>query len=196
MLGQWGVAYKIQTYATGKNILVQSPHKNPIGLSSHIDAVRHSPGANDNASGVAVCLEILHKLQGRNFENFGVSVFFFDEEETGLKGSRAYVAEYGTKGMLGLINLEMVGQGDRFALWPLLESSQGNIIHTFEKVAAEKGIFTRRFDKIVTHSADHLSFATELSQDVFSLTCISDKDVEVAWHYYKAQEFDVDMEIL
>lgn len=196
MLTQWRIPYKIQPFATGKNILVQSTHKKWIGISSHIDAVKKSPGANDNASAIAVCLEILHRILKKPFKDLGISVFFFDEEETGLKGSKAYVAEYGMKGMMGLINLEMVGQGDKFALWPLDDLSQGKVLQTLEQVAAEKGIFTRRFDKIVTNTADHVSFANAGSQDVFSLTCISEKDVEVAYHYYKAQEFDVDMETL
>jgi hypothetical protein len=196
LLTQWRIPYNIQSYTTGKNILVPASQRKWLGISSHIDVVKNSPGANDNASAIAVCLEILHRIQHTNFKNFGVSVFFFDEEETGLKDSKAYVNQYGTKGMMGLINLEMVGQGDRFALWPLDESSQGRILYTFEQVAAQNGVFTRRFDKIVTNTADHVSFTTQVKQDVFSLTCISEKDVEVAYHYYKAQEFEVDIDTL
>ncbi|QHT70095.1 Zn-dependent exopeptidase M28 [Rhodocytophaga rosea] len=196
MLNQWHIPHKIQSYASGRNILVQSYHKKWIGIGSHIDAVRNSPGANDNASAIAVCLEILHRMQENAVKHTGVSVFFFDEEETGLKGSKAYVGEYGIKNMMGLINLEMVGMGDRFALWPLDALSQGKVLQTFEQVAADRNIFTRRFDKIVTNTADHVSFANAGSKDVFSLTCISEKDVDVAYHYYKAQEFDVDMETL
>lgn len=61
-----------------------------------------------------------------------MAVFFFDEEERGLKGSQAYVAEYGTERFLGIINLEMLGQGDRLALWPLNEQASGRTLNALE----------------------------------------------------------------
>ena len=50
-----------------KNIIVDfSPDSERQFLfSAHYDAVRGSPGANDNASGVAVLLGLCHKLKNR-----------------------------------------------------------------------------------------------------------------------------------
>jgi Zn-dependent M28 family amino/carboxypeptidase len=196
ILDAWDIDYSVQEYATGKNILIESNHKDWVGVSSHFDVVPHSAGANDNASAIAVCLDILRRMQEFDFNSFGVSVFFFDEEETGLKGSKAYVSEFGTKGMIGLMNLEMVGQGDKFALWSLNEQSKGKVLEGFELTAQKEGIFSRRFDKIITNYADHMSFLQGGMKDAFSITCISQKDLEVAYHYYKAQEFDVDIATL
>ncbi len=193
---RWGVPYEIHPYATGRNILLPSGRPHWIGISSHFDVVKHSPGANDNASAIAVCLDLIRRHQIKPLQRMGLGFFFFDEEEHKLKGSKAYTEQLGIHGMAGLINLEMVGQGDRLALWSLHEKSKGRILKTLETTASAHNICTRRFDRIITTYADHMSFQKAGLTDAFTVTCISEKDIEIAWHYYKAQEFDVDKETL
>jgi len=189
---RWGLSYEVHPYATGRNILLPSGRPHWVGISSHFDAVRHSPGANDNASAVAVCLDLIRRSQLKPLRNIGLGFFFFDEEEKHLKGSAAYVSQLGIHGMAGLINLEMVGQGDRLALWSLNEKTKGRVLKTLETTASAYAICTRRFDRIITNYADHMSFQQAGLAEAFSVTCISEKDIEVAYHYFKAQEFDVD----
>ncbi len=187
-LHQWGIAYTVQQYPTGKNVIVNGGgSKKVVGISSHFDVVHGSPGANDNGTAVAVFLHMLHLLKTHQFKNFGVAVFFFDEEEYGLKGSQAYVEQYGIEQFTGVINIEMVGHGDKFALWQLNEYSKGVVMETFEATAASLGFYTKRFDKIVTNTSDQMSFLNAGLADVFSLTLISDKDLEVAYKFYVAQ---------
>ncbi len=212
------INYQIHNYKTGKNIIVrtnnQESDKPFIGISSHFDVVPKSGGANDNATSVAVCLDILMKIKEELklnpsfLENlaFDITVFIFDEEERNLLGSRAYVMEFGRqeirKGkLIGLINLEMLGQGDKIALWNLEENTEdnfeaGKVLKTLEKTAKDKGIFTHRFDKIVTNSADHVSFRHAKLEDAFTITCISQKDMEVSYHFYKAQEVGASFQTL
>ncbi|WP_338767483.1 M28 family peptidase [Bernardetia sp. ABR2-2B] len=207
------IKYQIHNYKTGKNIIIKTNEngetdKPYIGISSHFDVVPNSGGANDNATSIAVCLDILMKIKNelnRNpsfLENldFDITVFIFDEEERQLLGSRAYVMEYGRqeirKGkLIGLINLEMLGQGDKLALWNLENAINGSknketrkLLKTLEKTAKENGIFTKRFDKIVTNSADHVSFRHAKLQDAFTITSISQKDIDISYQYYEAQE--------
>jgi Zn-dependent M28 family amino/carboxypeptidase len=197
MLAAWQIAYSIQEYATGRNIIVNGEgNKKVVGISSHFDVVHGSPGANDNGTAVAVCLNILYLLKTHSFKNFGVSVFFFDEEEYGLKGSKAYVQQYGIQQFVGVINIEMVGQGDKFALWQVNEQSKGVVMETFEATAANLGFYTRRFDKIVTNTSDQMSFLNAGLEDVFSLTLISDMDLQVAYNFYVAQAKGSDIQTL
>jgi Zn-dependent M28 family amino/carboxypeptidase len=197
MLTEWELSYTVQEYATGKNIIVNSEgNKKIVGVSSHFDVVHGSPGANDNGTAVAVCLHTLHKLKTHSFKNFGVSVFFFDEEEYGLKGSKAYVQKHGIDHFIGVINIEMVGQGDKFALWQVNEQSKGVVMETFEATAANLGFYTRRFDKIVTNTSDQMSFLHAGLEDVFSLTLISDMDLQVAYNFYMAQAKGADIQTL
>lgn len=55
---------------------------------------------------------------------------------------------------------------------------------------------TNRFDRIVTNTADHISFRQGGLIDDFTITCISEADQTIATHYYKAMEFDVDRQTL
>jgi hypothetical protein len=60
-----------------------------IILSAHIDSAG-TPGAQDNASGVAVLLELARTLPGMDLP-FRLRFVFFGAEEVGLFGSRAYL---------------------------------------------------------------------------------------------------------
>ncbi len=192
-----GVEYWTQEYATGTNLIVDlGAAEKRIGIGSHFDRVPGTPGANDNGSAIAVCLDIIGKFWKGMNQAIGLRIFFFDEEETGLKGSSAYVKEYGVKDMVGLINLELVGIGDKFAIWPVNQTSSGNLLEAFERSANYAKLETIRFDKIVTNTADHLSFRRAGLNDAFSITCISDKDIEVANQYYKAAEQGMDFTFL
>lgn len=190
------VPYRTLEYGSGTNVIVEIPGKTVLGISCHFDVVRNSPGANDNASAMAVVIDLINRLSKYPPRNFGVRFFFFDEEESGLKGSKAYVSRYGIKDMLGLINLDMVGMGNQLALWSLGQEAKGKVMEGFEEQARKLNVPSQRYDKIITHYADHIPFQRAGMEDAFTLTCISEKDKEVAYHYYKAQEFDVDKEVL
>lgn len=78
---------------------------NPDGavwLLAHLDSVHRSPGADDNASGVAVLLECARHDLGEN-----VALVFTDSEEAGVLGSYYLARERIRPGLV--INLESVG---------------------------------------------------------------------------------------
>jgi aminopeptidase YwaD len=76
-------------------------------LGAHYDSVPQGPGANDNASGVAVVLEIarLHRREG-------LCVIAFGAEEVGLFGSRDYVAQHLAGSAAFMLNVDMAGRDD------------------------------------------------------------------------------------
>ncbi len=99
---------------TYKNILVEkrgtiSPDRVVI-LGAHYDTVQGSPGADDNASALAVLLEV-----GRNIEKVPLGstlkLIAFALEEYGYVGSLRYAERAKREGekILGMISLEMVG---------------------------------------------------------------------------------------
>jgi len=187
------VPYQRQEYATGTNLIVDlGTSQKRIGISSHYDRVTNTGGANDNASAMAVCLEMISRFKRHGDDTMGIRVFLFDEEENGLKGSHAYVAGKGIKDLVGLINMELVGVGDKLACWPVGPDNKSVLLRTLEETAKQQGIFTKRFDRIVTNSADHMAFRKAGMLDAFTITCISDEDMQVAEHYFKAMEFDVE----
>jgi Zn-dependent M28 family amino/carboxypeptidase len=195
-LSRWGVPYEKHAYETGVNLFVEPLHPYYLGISCHYDVVAGSPGANDNASAIAVALEMVRRNQVYYTRRMGLQVFFFDEEELQLRGSRTFLEHHGLGKMIGLINLEMVGQGDRLALWSLDGQASGRVLNTFEAVAAEKGAPTERYDRIVTNYADHIPFREAGLADAFTVTCISGQDREVAKQYYQALDQGASVETL
>jgi Zn-dependent M28 family amino/carboxypeptidase len=185
-LDAWDVRYVAQHYATGTNLVVDLGRATrKIGIGSHFDRVPISAGANDNGSAIAVGLDIIRKHQEAGSEA-GVRVFFFDKEETGLKGSQAYVDKYGVGDLAGLLNMELVGMGDTFALWPVTATHDGPLLSAFEAVARRQQVRCNRFDQLVTNTADHLPFRRAGLRDAFTITCITDQDIAVAQRYFQA----------
>ncbi len=82
------------SYPGGENVFATIPatmgNGKPIVIGAHFDTVSGSPGANDDASGVAVVLAAARYLKDTTCRTSPVIVVFFDQEEPGLFGSRAY----------------------------------------------------------------------------------------------------------
>ncbi len=88
-------------------------------VGAHYDTVAGSPGANDNASGVAVMLEVARILSVRP-PSLPVVFVAFGAEEGGprdprIAGSLHYVEQMAPgerRNVLAMINLDMIGHGD------------------------------------------------------------------------------------
>jgi hypothetical protein len=86
-----------------------------ILVTAHFDAVPDSPGADDNASGVAGVMEVARRLSSSAFaEQTERTVRFvlFNVEEWGLHGAREHArlaALREGERIVGVINLEMIG---------------------------------------------------------------------------------------
>ncbi|MGF1488824.1 MAG: M28 family peptidase [Prochloraceae cyanobacterium] len=94
----------------------KSINQPPILIAAHYDAVVGSPGADDNATGVAVLLELAREF-ATNPPKTPVRLVAFDLEESGLIGSQEYVKflkETGQNLRL-MLSLEMLGYCDRSA---------------------------------------------------------------------------------
>ena len=72
-----------------------------------------APGADDNASGVALVLESARVLGGRQFP-WSIRFIAWSGEELGLWGSRHYAGESlaGDERILGVLNFDMIGFND------------------------------------------------------------------------------------
>ena len=112
-LKKLGWSPTLEPFEGGVNVFAQRQGTNPeagsILVAAHYDTVSVSPGADDNASGVAVVLEVA-RLFGSRPTPRTLQVAFFDEEERGLRGSMAFVAnEADLKNLRGVIVMDMVG---------------------------------------------------------------------------------------
>lgn len=112
-LKQLGWQPELQPFEDGVNIFAQrqgtDPEAGSILVAAHYDTVSASPGADDNASGVAVVLEVARLLGSRTTRRT-LQLAFFDSEELGLLGSRAFVTnKVHLDNLQGAIVLDMVG---------------------------------------------------------------------------------------
>jgi len=85
--------------------IVVGAHLDHLGRRGH----RIFPGADDNASGVAVVLGIAERLANAHLDRSILFVFFTAEEE-GMVGSRYFVTHLPVAHVTAMINLDMVGR--------------------------------------------------------------------------------------
>ncbi|MGE5656987.1 MAG: M20/M25/M40 family metallo-hydrolase [Actinomycetota bacterium] len=86
----------------------------PILIGAHYDAVPGTPGADDNASGVVVMLELARAIASHPLK-YPVQFVAFDLEEYGLLGSQHYAQKLKQQGqqLRLMMSLEMLGYCDR-----------------------------------------------------------------------------------
>ncbi len=111
--------YAIETHAFGhekkafENVIGYKsprPDKPRLIIGAHFDAVPGSPGADDNASGVAGMLETARLLAPLEISQH-IDFIGFNMEEYGMIGSRYYAPFLKKKRakVLGMLSLEMIG---------------------------------------------------------------------------------------
>lgn len=94
--------------------LIATPKHIPIGprliVGAHLDTMPGSPGADDNASGVAVMLEA-SRLLAAHPAALPIEFIAFSLEELGMIGSHHYADRLrrANTPVLGMLSLEMVG---------------------------------------------------------------------------------------
>lgn len=112
-LRKLGWTPKLEKFANGVNIFTErqgtDKTSGAILVAAHYDTVALSPGADDNASGIAVILEIARVL-GSYPTPRTLQLAFFDQEEEGLLGSTAFVSQRKRlQNIRGAIVMDMVG---------------------------------------------------------------------------------------
>ncbi len=96
VLKRFGFDAKRQAYGTagGENIYAVLPCGRPgaeaVVLGAHYDSVQRGPGANDDATGVAAVMLVATQMRRVARRTRDLYFVFFDEEERGLRGSRAF----------------------------------------------------------------------------------------------------------
>ncbi len=119
-LAQWG-SVEIDDFAVrGRihhNFILDLPplgkgakQEKPIVIGAHYDTVPGTPGADDNATGVAVLLELAAEFASRPLK-YPVQLVAFDMEEYGCFGSKHHAAKFKKKpqSIRLMISLEMLG---------------------------------------------------------------------------------------
>lgn len=112
-LQEFGYYPQLYPFENGVNIWTKKAGKNhnagSILIAAHYDTVQNSPGADDNATGLAVILEAARLLATLE-TSLNLEIAFFDQEETGLQGSFAFLTQIeNIERLKSVIILDMVG---------------------------------------------------------------------------------------
>lgn len=141
---------------TGTNLIATRPGTSPktFVFGAHYDSVTNSPGANDNASGTAVLLE-LARVMAKDPRPETLQFIAFDGEEEGLLGSAAYVDELPRtqrKAIQAMINFDELGAGDN----PYAFDGDAKLVRKTTQAAQRLGKQAQREDS--GNGSDHAPF--------------------------------------
>jgi len=142
--------FRLPNGKTSRNVVGKfaGDTKQVIILGAHMDSKPPSPGANDNASGCAVLLEIARCL-GRVPAHPTVKVIFFGTEEMIDQnedhhhyGSRYYVRTMRAReraNVAGMVSVDMVGYGSHFVVRTMGRGPQ-SMRRLLQRQAGRRGV--------------------------------------------------------
>ena len=130
-----------------------------VVIGAHYDSVPGSPGANDNATGVAMVLAAARHLAAIDCRRRDVTFVLFDQEEIGLVGSDRFAALLAARGtevhaVHTIDQMGWDGDGDR-ALE--LERPDPGLYELYARSAIDAGI-SLTLTVTGTGQTDHVSF--------------------------------------
>ncbi len=158
-----------------------------VVIGAHFDSVKNCPGANDNATGTALIYSLAKHISSLDQRRHNVLVVFFDEEEKGLVGSRAYAKLIKDEGLKvhSVHTVDQLGwdkDGDRGIE---LEMPTDELQVLYRSVAKNEGLeFPIHYSKVT--STDHRAF-----RDLgFKATGITEEYVnkDTTPHYHKESD--------
>jgi hypothetical protein len=134
----------------GANLVVTvNPGHPEVVVGAHYDAVtlpdgRPGPGASDNASGCSVLLELAAAFHENPPPGRTLRFVFFDLEEQGLRGSKAYAAAhifFQREPVIAMLSIDVAAYGDTLVFGPMEEGNDA-LGERLEKSARSRGFKT------------------------------------------------------
>jgi Zn-dependent M28 family amino/carboxypeptidase len=158
-----------------------------IVLGAHFDSVPNCPGANDNATGTALVFSVAKYISELKSRNHNVLIVFFDEEEKGLLGSKAFAKKIKDEGLdvHSVHTVDQLGWDDDGDRAIELEMPTDELQATYIDVAKKLKLdFPIHYSKVT--STDHRSFRNL----GFKATGITEEYVnkDTTPHYHKATD--------
>ena len=130
-------------------------------VGAHFDAVRNVPGADDDATGMAVVFEAARVLR-ENPQPATIVFMAFNGEEAGLLGARAWVADQvdaGTR-IMGFVNHEVIGWANDHRMDNTIRHNNNDLrdathaaASLFSRLITYDSYYVRSTDAAVFHDA-------------------------------------------
>lgn len=159
---------KIEYNYNAKNVIgyIEGETDEYIVFTAHYDHLGrmgkkvYIPGAQDNASGTAMLLDLAEYYQ-KNKPKYSIAIMMFAGEEAGLLGSINYVTHpyFSLKKIKMVINLDMIGTGDDgITLVNGAAPEYEDIWNAFEEINIENEYFTNMKARGEAANSDHYPF--------------------------------------
>ncbi len=155
-----GLSAAQHDYTMGKNVWARLPGSDPsagwLVLGAHFDSVGDSPGANDNASGVAAVLASARLLRD-TCRRAGIIVVLLDQEEIGLVGATQFAAKLAQDGedVIAVHTIDQLAwDQDGDAIYEI-ELPAAGLFAQYQAAASALGLGVRQTS---TSSTDHQAF--------------------------------------
>lgn len=177
LLNKKNYNYKLEKYIffgqTKDNIIIPlGKGKKEILIVTHYDVVPGSPGANDNASTIAVVFDLLERLKNYKPKN-QIKFIIFGDEEKGCIGSKAYVNKHGINNILAVFNMELVGRGDVMGIWPVTKDvKNAGALVALKKAIKKLNYYFEEAGAIPSFFGDYEPFREAGLKDSFCLTVV------------------------
>lgn len=170
LLEAQGIAYEIKTFpgseasggVEGRNVVVTlGDGPRDIVLGAHYDAVRLPDGRMvegvvDNAASVVALVRAAKELAGRELRH-RIIVAFWDQEELGLLGSRAWLQQADRSRIAASVNFDVAGYGDTLIYGGMGSDAKGVVRAAVEAVCARRSLGCTAFENYPP--SDDRSFA-------------------------------------
>lgn len=167
---------------TSQNVVGYIPGKavpdSFIVISAHYDHLgrmgkkTYFPGANDNASGTAMLLEMAHHYsQPQHQPEYSLVFMAFGAEEAGLIGSQYYVQHplFPLRDIKFMINLDLVGTGDE-GMTVVNGAALTDEYNLLTRINEQKGYLSKINKRTNAPNSDHYFFATKGVKAIFIYT--------------------------
>lgn len=183
------------------NALVPSGRRKVLGVCCNYDPAQGTDGANDNASSVAVMLDLVDRFhrtdqEGRRIvtlDNIGVEFYFLCNGASNSLGAferaDALRGVDGSTPLVGMYNLKMVGIGDRVVAWPLPKGHDGLLLRSLRAAVREHNQYFGDTAKgssapqPLAQTSDIKPFQ-DLGIEAFCVSAATKKDLKAMERYY------------
>jgi aminopeptidase S len=154
-----GVEPVVESFGEGRgagaNVVVTLPGSGTktILVGAHLDRVNVGRGAVDNGAACAALIELIAAFKAAPLEHSTLQVVFFDREEAGLLGSRAFFAA--AHRVDYAVNLDIFAYGD--AIFATASHPDGVLLGTLRAVSKERGMSLRDVPRASYPNSDHVA---------------------------------------
>ncbi|MFK7874131.1 MAG: M20/M25/M40 family metallo-hydrolase [Oligoflexales bacterium] len=158
-------------YTDQKSVIVKirgvtSPDQSMI-FGSHIDSINShggsAPGADDDASGVAVLIEMIRVILEKKVQfHKTIEWHFYAAEEIGLVGSSQIAQEYAQKGtdVLGMVQFDMLAWSPDAKIFLIETDTDDSLTRGLGKLLSRYHIAEYEFAKLSAGTSDHKSWSS------------------------------------